>query len=170
MRSAILKVVDEQERRARRRWLGFIGAFFVMQGVLWASVLTLVHDDPSHAVVPDYHERAIHWDEERARRAQARALGWTLQAAPAPTGGLDVTLADPEHAPVTGARVHGVLFHAARAGRPQELDLTEVAPGRYHMAARFDRAGQWRLRVEATRGEGQAFEAEVMLQLAATGG
>ncbi len=165
MRSALLQVVDEQERRARRRWLGFIGAFFVLQGALWAVVLTLVHDDPSHAVVPDYHERAVHWDEARAKKARSRALGWTVAAAPASGGGLDVRLLDRGGQPVAGARVRGVVFHGARAGRPQTLDMTEVAPGRYHMAVRVDRPGRWHLRVEAERGADEVFQADTTLDL-----
>ncbi len=36
------------------------------------------------AVVPDYHEKALQWDQHLAIEKASRELGWTIAVVPAP--------------------------------------------------------------------------------------
>ena len=141
-----------RERRAMRRWMVFIGAFFAFEFVLWGTAIYVVHDDPSHAVVEDYDKKALAWDEHRIAQAASDALGWSARVALAPAGGLRVALADRDGAPVAGARVTAEVFHRARAGRAVKLDLAETEPGTYAGAVAVDRPGRWVVRLVAERG------------------
>ncbi len=141
------------ERRAMRRWMFFIGAFFVFEFVLWGTAIYVVHDDPSHAVVEAYDEKALAWDEHRLALAASKALGWASQVTLDPTGGrVRVRLLDRHGRPVAGARLSARVYHRARAGRSQVVTLTETTPGDYGAAVRLGRPGRWVVELAAERG------------------
>lgn len=146
------------ERRTRRRWLGIIVGFFVLQAMLWSYTLARVSGDPSHAVVEDYDQRAIDWDKHRAQMAASAALGWAAKVDVTPRGlggegGVRVTLTDAAHRPVLAENVVATVFHQAAAARRTEADLEPLAPGVYTARLPIDRPGKWRVRIEARRGE-----------------
>ncbi|RMG98295.1 MAG: hypothetical protein D6705_06305 [Deltaproteobacteria bacterium] len=141
------------ERKARRRWLSFIGAFFLFEFVLWGTAIYVVHDDPSHAVVEDYDTKALAWDEHRLAEAASAALGWHADVRiAAREGRLAVEVRDRDGAPVKGAAVEAEVFHRARAGRKRRVVLTEEAPGVYGASLPVDRPGRWSVHLSAERG------------------
>lgn len=155
-----MKPNDEQlETRSRRRWLGVVTTFFILQAMLWAAALTLVSDDPSHAVVSSYGSRALDWDTQRQEEARSAALGWEVKirvdALPSHQrrGMVHVELEDPRTGPVDADRVALTMFHHASAAHRQELALQAESAGRYQGVAQVDRAGRWRFELRATRGD-----------------
>lgn len=144
-------VRPDLERRARRRWTTFIVGFFVLQAILWAFALRLVHDDPSHAVVEDYDRLAVTWDQQRARLDASAALGWTAAvdfAGPS----LEVQLTDREAQAVQVDHVVATVFHQATAAQRQTIELVAAAPGVYVGPSPVDRAGKWRVEIDARKG------------------
>lgn len=147
------------EVRTRRRWVAFICSFFVAQAVLWTVALQFVSNDPSHAVVADYDERALSWDQSQARQAASDALGWSAQLEVALTTqetGLRkvrLHLLDADRRAVDAASVQVTMFHHATAARPMQVQLEPEGPGVYSADTPLARSGKWSFQVEALRGE-----------------
>ena len=146
------------ERTTRRRWLGIIVGFFALQAALWSYTLVRVHDDPSHAVVEDYDQRAIDWDAHRAQLAASARLGWAAAVdltpqGPAGEGVVRVTLTDATHHPIVAEDVAATVFHQAAAAQRTEVALQPLGPGVYAAAMPIDRPGKWRVHIEARRGD-----------------
>lgn len=139
------------EVRARRRWLAFIVGIFVFQGVLWSGAIWLVSNDPSHAVVVDYDQRALAWDEHMQRVRQSSRLGWSA-AFDVEGGQIRVRLVDAQQNPVDDAEVRLTLFHQARAAERTTLTLFADGEGNYTAAAPVRHAGKWRFELFARRG------------------
>lgn len=149
--------IETLERRARHRWVGFIAAFFVLQAMLWSFALHRVHSDPSHAVVEDYDQRALRWDEHRARQAASDALGWRavvrLRPNDGPSGAaIEVELTDPGRGAVAADEVVATLFHQSAAANKQTIALTRARDGVFSGEAAVHRPGKWRIRIDARRG------------------
>jgi len=115
----------------------------------------------SRMIEPDYYERAVDWDSERARLDAAERLGWTIDpgVAPSPDAAgsrvVSVLLLDDENAPITEATVELVCFAHARAHERVTTQLPPIGGGQYQ--AKIDAMGQggmWELRVSVqARGE-----------------
>ena len=124
-----------------------------------AIAITLATGDPSFAVVPDYYQKAVGYDDRRAALAASEQLGWSVQLEPAPTADVRgqrdavVRLNDREGRPVEGASVRIDCYHVSRAADPQTFELIEVLPGQYIGAAKMDREGFWQFDLSATRGD-----------------
>jgi nitrogen fixation protein FixH len=119
-------------------------------------VAVLANDDPSFAIEPNYYQRAIHWDDEMAQARRNDALGWHLAPTLAPIAGgralLVVRLTDAGGATIQDAAIRVAAFHNARAGDVRDADLHPRGDGSYAAAIAMQRAGQWELHFQATRG------------------
>lgn len=141
----------------------------LLGGLLGAQliVLTRVLHDPSFALEPDYYQKAVSWDEERARERQSRALGFQATAsvrAAASGATLLLWLVNAQGEPVTGARLNVTAFHNARAAEVFTLSAREVSPGEYVAELGSSRPGAWELRVTARRAE-EYFERTLRVEL-----
>ncbi|HEX6986448.1 MAG TPA: FixH family protein, partial [Planctomycetaceae bacterium] len=146
------------ERTAKLVWVGVVAGFLTLELVMCLVAATLAAGDPSFAVVPGYHEQALHWDETVAARRASDALGWTadVTATEADALGrrsLTVTLRDRRGQAVSGAAVEAELFHHARAGEVRTVPFAEAAAGTYETTTEMRRDGLWELRLSARRGD-----------------
>lgn len=145
------------EARSRRRWIAMILGLFGLQAVLWTTALLRVHDDPSHAVVANYDQRALAWDVQRAEQRASDALGWTAAVSLQPStsderGRVRVTLTDTSAAPVRASGVEATLFHRGTAAHQQVITLIPLGEGQYGARAQIERTGLWRVQLRAVRG------------------
>jgi nitrogen fixation protein FixH len=148
---------DRTETRARRRWTTFVVGIFVSQAALWIFAITLVASDTSHAIVSNYDERALKWDDHVDKQRHSMALGWSasvaLEGGAAENGRvLVVTLTDADARPISDADVEVTLFHQARAAERTRLLLRPDGHGSYAAVASMTRPGKWRLELRARRG------------------
>jgi nitrogen fixation protein FixH len=121
---------------------------------LW--VMRVANSDPSFAIEPDYYKKAVNFDSTMAQERANVTLGWGVATQFAPIGDgthtrLTVTLRDAAAGPLTGARVAIMTRFNARANDTLTAVLTEDAPGRYTAALPIAHAGEWEVRVDATR-------------------
>lgn len=149
---------DSVETTSRRRFvmpavvLGLLGGHMIFI----FTAITLGTGDPSFAVVPDYYEKAVDYDDRKALLVQSAALGWSVQLQPsqrADTIGqreLVVQVLDREGEPVHGLTVRVDAYHMARAGDPVGFDCVEVLPGQYMGQSRMNREGFWQFAIEAS--------------------
>lgn len=135
--------------------LGLLGShmLFIM------IAITLGTGDPSFAVVPDYYQKGVDYDERKALLAESAALGWTVELTPsseADTVGkreLVLQLKDAGGQPVRGLTLRVHAYHVARASEPLSMECVEVLPGQYVGAARMTREGFWQFGIDATSGD-----------------
>ncbi len=148
----------ESSESKKRGWywpvlvLALLGALLLMNGVM----LYVATRDPSFAVEKDYYQKALDWDQKRARDVASDALGWSIAVSlESAEGGIRVvaTVADREGAPVDGANVALEAFHVARSAAERNVTLSEESPGRYEVRWPAMRPGLWELRFRVEKGE-----------------
>lgn len=121
--------------------------------------ITFATGNESFAVVPDYYQKAVAFDDRKAALAASEILGWSveLEAAKVVTEGeargVVVRLHDQSGAVVRGATVNVNSYHLSRADEPIAFTLVEALPGQYVGQAPLDREGFWRFELDATVGE-----------------
>lgn len=164
----IQSVPDARARQSKRRFvmpavvLGLLGGHMVFI----FTAITLGTGDPSFAVVPDYYQKAVDYDERKALLAQSDALGWTVSLTPANNvdaidrRGLVVQIKDAQGVSVTGLSVRIEAYHLARAGDAVVFECVEALPGQYVGHAQVAREGFWQFSIDASMGE-QRFVADV---------
>ncbi|MEM1354789.1 MAG: FixH family protein [Planctomycetota bacterium] len=136
------------------------------QMIFITTAITLATGDRSFAVVPDYYQKAVDWDEHRADLLASEQMGWTLEVLPGESPDefgkrpLLILVRDAEDQAIRGARVRVAYFHHARAGDHHSVELAEVLPGHYAAEAQIARHGRWQFDVEVERGA-QRFVASV---------
>jgi hypothetical protein len=67
--------------RRRLLWPTIVIGLLVGHAALILGAVTLAVSDRSFAVVPDYYDKAVHFDERRAALDASRKLGWALSFA-----------------------------------------------------------------------------------------
>lgn len=138
-------------------------------------VITLSTGDRSFAVVPDYYQKAVDYDERKALLAASAELGWSAQLLPGSTadvmGQREVVLQlrDVQGQPIQGLKVQATGYHLARAGDPVTVSFIEVLPGQYVGEARILKEGFWQFEIRAD-GADQPFICDVRQFIAAAGG
>lgn len=151
--------------------LGLLGGHMVFI----FTAITLGTGDPSFAVVPDYYEKAVDYDERKALLAQSAELGWAVELTPAGQADavgqrdLFVRFRDRDGQPIQGLSVQVAGYHVARAKETVTMQCIEVLPGQYVGSARITREGFWQFAIDAESGE-QRFVGEVRQFVVAAGG
>jgi len=152
---------DTPQGKPGRYWLwpGIVVGILLTHTVCCLVVVYIATSDPTHAVIPDYHEKAVAWDAIRADALASEQLGWacTIEtAAGADLLGersLRLSLKDARGEPVSGATVSLEGYHHARANDTVLADLKEGAPGEYVAMLKMRKPGLWRFDVKAKWGE-----------------
>ncbi len=148
--------------------VGLLSLNFVVVGI------TLYHAGSNTTMVPEprYYERAVHFDEQIALRAESAKLGWTATAeitpGPGGTPTLRVRVLDRKGAPVSGAAVRADVIPNLRPGAREALNFLEnpTGPGDYLTPLASTTQGLWTVRLEARRG-GDVFGCELSTPMAA---
>ena len=153
--------MNELEQRANRnaaiRWGGFVVGLLTLQVAGGAAAIYLATGDPSVAVVPDYHQKALDWDKQVELEQTSRELGWLIDVqVNKPTAGLQIKLTD------EGSEIeidHGTvqLYHHARAGDVRRLHYPSESTGSIVFPASFDREGIWQVELDVTDIMGNRF-------------
>lgn len=158
------------ERHACLQWSAFI--VFLLGGSvsMWIYAAFLAVSDPTMAVVPDYHEKALQWDKHLEVARVSKAIGWTIAVVPSAavdahaSRELTFFVRDRDARPVAGATGHVRMYHHARGKEVHTIELSEKEPGSYSLVTPMQRAGTWQLDVTLDR-EGQHVEESIEFQL-----
>ncbi|QDV42718.1 FixH [Stieleria neptunia] len=149
---------ETAERRAKRFWIALVVFLFLIQSTIMGLVMHLAIGDPSAAVVPDYHNRALNWDATRRTLEAADRLGWsvTFEASDVADGrgmrALELKMVDRDGQPLNDLVVSGKLYHHARAGDVHPITLKSVGDGKYLALAPAARSGIWQLELKIDGG------------------
>ncbi|MHB8916303.1 MAG: FixH family protein [Thiobacillus sp.] len=158
------------ERHACVAWCSLILLMLGGSVGMWIYAAVLAVSDPSMAVVPDYHEKALQWDKHLAVERATHALGWTIAYVPGPATDssgqrtLTIFVRDREAQAVSGASGHLRLYHHARAGAAVTVSLSESEPGTYVCQVAMPRNGFWQMELALDRGD-EYFESQSVYEL-----
>ncbi len=155
---------QQQERRAKWIWGGIIAGFFIVQFSMSIVAIVLATSDPTHAVIPNYHQQAMEHDKVLSERQASERLGWKwaiqleTHSSTSPTHTFTVQIHDAHDEPVRNAQVSIELWHHARGNQRQRVRLAEEThqPGVYRGTARLGRTGIWQIDLDVLR-ENQHF-------------
>ncbi len=140
-------VSETARRRGGRAWLGpaLIAGFLLLSVGANMALLAFATHDASFAVVPDYYQRALHFDEHLATLRASTALGWhvDVRLAAGNSPRLRVEVRDRDGRAVTGLGGTVHYFHRARAADVHTAQLTAVGPGEYETPFDGTKSGLW---------------------------
>lgn len=152
---------QQPQPAARRRawvWPALVIGLLAMQVGISGTMIAIATSDRSFAVEPNYYQKALHWDAQRAEQRASDALGWTLGleiADNADAQGLrDVrcTLSDKQGLAVRGAALRVEAFARSRGADRRFARLAQQPDGSYAAPMNIDRAGTWEFRVTSSDG------------------
>ena len=138
-------------------WPGMVVALLGLSAVAIAITVTFALSDPSFAVVPDYYNKALQWDQTAALQQRSDALQWRaafefgVQDHMTDQRQIIVSLTGPNNEPITGADLTATVFHPSRSKETQAVSFDEPNPGRYVGLFHPTRIGIWELELRATR-------------------
>lgn len=163
--------LERVERRARRFWLTFVVGFLSLQVVIGITSIVLATNDPTVAVIPNYHSSAVNWDTTRRSRQLTNELGWTVTPVIGEvvegTGRREfaIKVVGPNQDPISDLNLTAKLFHHARGAAIYELKLDEAKPGVYVGMTKLTQAGLWQVQVQMEGDHGIAsISREVLVQ------
>jgi len=150
---------DSKPARPKRYWLwpGIIVGMLLTHTLVMLIFVMVATGDPSHAVIPDYHEKAIAWDDHQAQLAHNEKLGWACEITTDATADilgqrtLTATLTDANGQPITDAKVRLQSYHHARANQVLDEPLEQDKPGVYSALLKMRRDGLWAFELIAVR-------------------
>lgn len=139
---------------------------FIIVGLLAAHVtgmaiaFTIAQRDRSFLVVPNYYEKAQHWDQARAERAASEKLGWkvsaeaSLQVDKQGRRAVSFLLTDAAGRAVNGASLRVDYFHHAHPDQQQWVQLSPDSTDarRFTVMIPMSYTGLWEFHFTATAG------------------
>ena len=120
----------------------------------------LATGDPSVAVVPDYYQKALDWDEKVRTEAESDKLGYRLLLTPVKYEagvGLQGQLLDTNQRPVRIENGVVRFYHHARGSDTTEVSLGLSEGGSLFVENCFSFDGLWQIELEAIDTNGDRF-------------
>jgi nitrogen fixation protein FixH len=155
-------------RADSRRWPLIVLSLLAGHVAIMLVAVVIATHDKSFAVVSNYYDRAVNWDQSQAILRASRELGWHVQIVPAtqtdPMGRRQVTfvLTDSAGRAIENAMLNVEYFHDSHASEVQNAtisptggdgrEFTQLLPIRYQ--------GAWEFHVTVT-GNGKSFVADI---------
>lgn len=142
--------MQQLEQRARRFWVSVIVGFLGLQVLIGVASIVLALNDPSVAIIPNYHQSALDWDVTHRSRQLAEQLGWQIDynVVPAEQAGqrtLLVTIMDRDGKLLSDLNVSAKLYRHARGGIVDKFKLKAIADGIYQADTKLTEKGLWQI-------------------------
>ena len=148
------QVTAAAERKAKRFWVTLVVGLLSLQLVIGYVAVRLAIGDPTVAIVPDYHQAALDWDQQRAALTAADRLGLVTDlevSKVADSQGVRAILFsvkdDGGHS-LADLQVTATVYRHARAGQPQTVPLTAVGDGKFMATTAMAEAGLWQIELD----------------------
>ena len=155
------KELEEANRRAAWRWGSFVVGLLGLQVVGGIFAIMLATGDQSVAVVPNYHQKALQWDQEIAIQTASEKLGWecTMEVVQAGQShpGLRIRLTDAKGQPVSIVSGDLQIYRHVRAADVLGVALPKSTPGVIELADCFANPGLWQATLDVTDDQGHRF-------------
>ena len=151
------------------KWPLLVVALLGGHVLILVAVVMVATRDPSFAVVPNYYENAVAWDQQQAEKRESAKLGWQLKVTPADEVDLlnrraiTFMLTDASGAGVAGASLDVTCFHHSHATRPIRFSATTAADGQVTQWLTVRHAGFWDFACQAVAADGRKYVETVTL-------
>ena len=153
--------IQEANRRAAWRWGGLVVSLLGLQVIGGILAIMLATGDASVAVVPDYHQKALDWDNQVALRSASRALGWTCEVSQIEqsqgVAGLRIRLADRNGKPIDLSSGELQIYRHARASEVRRIKIPAGSVGLLELGQCFDATGLWQVSLDVNDRSGNRF-------------
>lgn len=159
---------------ARRKswWPWFVVGLLGTHVAAMAIAVTLATRDRSFAVVPDYYQRAVNWDQAQAQIRASEKLGWRIaveasdQVDPLGRRVASFVFTDARGSALPRATLEVEYFHHAHGDDDHMVKLSPDAADPTHFTALLPMryAGQWEFHFTGQSG-GQTFVAKQLQTL-----
>ena len=148
-------------RRAAWCWGSFVVGLLTLQVTGGVIAIVLAGSDQSVAVVPDYYQKALKWDEEVAIRAASDRLGWVAQMNQTDgeqgLAGLEVRLRNESGQLVKFDTGTLEIYRHVRAGDVRRVALPAASEGAIQLDNCFDASGLWQISLDVEDAAGNRF-------------
>ena len=148
-------------RRAAWRWGSLIVGLLGLQVAGGVVAIILATGDESVAVVPNYHEKALNWDQEMAAQAASAALGWRCEVTPdqgeSVPCGIRITLTNRDGMPVEVESGELRLYRHVRASDVRQVPIPAGKFALLEIADCFEAAGIWQVMLDLRCEHGERF-------------
>jgi nitrogen fixation protein FixH len=164
--NAVPNMTRQELQRANRvaafRWGSLVVAFLGGQVAIGIAALVLASSDPSVAVVPGYHQKAVLWDKSVELRENSREMGWSVQHhAKRLSNGhrLTWTIRDKDGIELQNVRGSVLLYHHAHARDAKTVEIQNLRDG-----IELRPAGLWQVELTLTQGDStkQFFDSQLV--------
>ncbi len=139
------------EKKAKWFWVSFVVFLLGSQLAIGGVAIHLATGDPSVAVIPDYYNEGLNWDNAQRQREALRQLGWKLRldASEIVDGNglraIELLILDQTGKSVDRLDIVGRSYHRARASENIELSFRSVGEGRYVCLCPMEKPGLWQV-------------------------
>ena len=151
----------DANRRAAIRWGAFVVGLLSLQVAGGAFAIFLATSDESVAIVPNYHQQALNWDQHVALQSASTKLGWNaaMSQFDGETGvaGLRIRLRDRDGGPVEIASGEIEIYRHARAATVRRVAIPAGAADSIDLGQCFDASGLWQVAIDVTDSDGNRF-------------
>lgn len=112
------------------RWPIIIAAMLVVHVLATITAIVIATSDRSFAVVPNYYQQAVNWDQTKAAQQTSDALGWKAAVSVSPAVDalgqrqITVDLHDADGKPILADKAEVKFFHYSHGNDPQTIQLS----------------------------------------------
>lgn len=158
---SVAQAAQRNNRRAAFRWGAFVVGMLGLQVAGGITAIVLATGDQTVAVVPNYHEKALHWDQQVALRTASQKLGWVAEMTPLDRaqdrGGLKIELRDRSGSFIDLQSGSIEIYRHARADNVARIPLAAAATGSIQLSRCFNAPGWWQVSLDVRDGRGNRF-------------
>jgi len=139
------------ERSAKRFWVSLVLVLLTLQLIIGFVAIRLATGDQSVAVVPNYHQAALNWDQTKIARSAAKRNGYTLDLNVSDVAdgrgmrAIELQVRDAGQQNVDKLQVSGHIYHHALASDVIPIEFRAIGDGRYLVLAPMGRKGLWQI-------------------------
>lgn len=159
-------------RNAALRWGTFVVGMLGLQVIGGVTAIILASSDKSVAVVPGYHEKALHWDDEIAIQTASNRLGWVAEVTQTneneasdeanddeanAAAGLQIQLRDQSGQWVAIESGTIEIYRHVRAAEVRRVRIPAAVIGAIDLSDCFDVGGLWQVSLDVHDAAGNRF-------------
>lgn len=165
MRTRSSAIAEARQRRSALFWPLLIVGLLVLHVVGMMTATVIATRDRSFVVLPNYYQRALHWEERKAAADASERLGWTRRIelgaydAARRTRAVQIRLADRDGRPVDGLTLRVNAAPELRPTETQSLTFAPHGPGVYAADVLISTDGPWTFDIDATGADGVRYVA-----------
>jgi len=150
-----------QIHKAGRKWPWIIVGLLSVHVAGMVTAAMIATHDRSFAVVDNYYEKAVHWDQSQALLRASREMGWKVEIKPSdrvdPLGRrrVEFVVTDAQGRAIPQAVLTVEYFHDAHAAEVRKATLSPDGhdPSRFGAVLPMRYAGIWEYELTVTAGD-----------------